>query len=189
MVHVPGHLNASTRVTGRGQWWVELGLEQGGPYNMTVYQLWVSVEPQWISINNVMVGEVWLCVGSDTMALPMTSVTTPDNIRDDINISSVRYAELRTTWTEEPQVEIIAFPVLTSNIPDKVRFDWRSETKLDCSNRRNVVNILCHVLDVWQGTEPEVTCYTCSSGSCWCLREQHRHVVLVTHGSSDIRMC
>ena len=52
------------------------------------------------------------------------------------------------------RLELKPFPVLTSNIPDKVRFDWRSETKLDCSNWRNVVNILCHVLDVWQGTEP-----------------------------------
>lgn len=104
VVRVGDNVNGSTVVSERGHWLAELTLEQGGPYNITVEQLGPAGQPDKVILDNVMAGQVWMCVGSDNMALPLSSVVTPDIIADDVNMTDIRIAEVKKTWTEEPMV-------------------------------------------------------------------------------------
>ena len=63
---------ATTRVDGEGRWQTKVVLQPGGPYNLTVFHRWLSM-PKKIELT-VLAGEVWLCVGSDNMAMPMAGV-------------------------------------------------------------------------------------------------------------------
>ena len=80
-------------------------LSPGGPYNLTVHHRGAAVLPQRAELLNVLAGDVWLCVGSDNMALPMSGLANSSaEISNSLNFSQVRYCQLREAWTEEPQV-------------------------------------------------------------------------------------
>ena len=55
-----------------GRWQARVIFQPGGPYNLTRIHRWLSL-PNKIELS-VLAGEVWLCVGSDNMALPMAGV-------------------------------------------------------------------------------------------------------------------
>jgi len=59
-----------TQATTQGEWQLKLsGLKAGGPYNM---QLTASNQ---LSVNNIMVGDVYLCSGQSNMELPLKRVS------------------------------------------------------------------------------------------------------------------
>ena len=46
-----------------------------------------------------------MCVGSDNLALTMSGLANSSaEISSSLNFTSVRFAQLREAWTEEPQV-------------------------------------------------------------------------------------
>jgi sialate O-acetylesterase len=60
-----------TAANNEGQWQVELSnLEPGGPYQMQL------ISGDTITLNNILVGDVWLCSGQSNMDLPMRRVST-----------------------------------------------------------------------------------------------------------------
>merc|ERR1711910_263663 len=67
-IKVGGKTLATTTVDGEGRWQAKVVLEPGGPYNLTLIHRWLSL-PNKIELS-VLAGEVWLCVGSDNMAMP-----------------------------------------------------------------------------------------------------------------------
>merc|ERR1719244_253815 len=64
---------AAARVDYLGKWLLSVNLTDGGPFNLTFVHKY-GVIPQILNLP-VFVGEVWLCVGSDNMALPMSQVS------------------------------------------------------------------------------------------------------------------
>ena len=59
-----------TSANDKGEWAIVLsGLKPGGPFTMTVSA------SNTITINNVMIGDVWLCSGQSNMELPMKRVS------------------------------------------------------------------------------------------------------------------
>merc|ERR1711970_853032 len=97
---------ATTRVDNEGRWLTRVELEAGGQYNLTLIHRWLSL-PNKIELA-VLAGEVWLCVGSDNMAMPMAGVIhSQQEIRRSLNYTQVRYAEVNKAWTEEPQLDLI----------------------------------------------------------------------------------
>ena len=59
-----------TSANERGEWLVTVnGLKAGGPFTMTVSA------SNSITINNIMIGDVWLCSGQSNMELPMKRVS------------------------------------------------------------------------------------------------------------------
>jgi len=81
----PGHkikVSASWNVNGEaesaenGKWMVILPTpEAGGPYNITV-----SAKDTTITINNVLIGDVWFCSGQSNMEMPMAGWPPNDTI-------------------------------------------------------------------------------------------------------------
>ena len=95
----------SGMVEREGRWSLVVMLSPGGPYNLTIYQRGAAVLPQRVHLNNVLAGDVWLCVGSDNMGLPMSGIANSSaEISNSLQFREVRYTQLREAWTEEPQV-------------------------------------------------------------------------------------
>lgn len=58
-----------TRANNSGNWYVTLnGLKPGGPYNMKISG------KNTVLINNILIGDVWLCSGQSNMEMPMRRV-------------------------------------------------------------------------------------------------------------------
>ena len=64
-----------------------------------------------MKLEDVLAGDVWLCVGSDNLALSMSGLANSSaEISSSLNFTSVRFAQLREAWTEEPQVRSDEIP-------------------------------------------------------------------------------
>jgi sialate O-acetylesterase len=99
----------TTRANRQGEWSVELGsFPAGGPYTMTVGEH---------TLNNIMVGEVWLVSGQSNMELPMHQVTD-------------LYADSMATWNY-PNVRNFRVPMtykFDSPANDLTSGEWRVAT-------------------------------------------------------------
>jgi len=105
-VTMDGKSLAVGTVDHQGRWLVNLHLETGGPYNLTVHHRWLSL-PKKVELR-VLAGEVWLCLGSDNMALPMAGLQDAHlQINQSIQFDQVRFAEVGRGWAEEPQMELM----------------------------------------------------------------------------------
>ena len=75
-----------------GKWFVKLKpLSAGGPYSMTIRG------QNTITINNLLVGEVWLCSGQSNMAFPLRAVIPRGNYPfvDSVLAEAARYPMIR----------------------------------------------------------------------------------------------
>tara|TARA_Y100000589_G_scaffold327992_1_gene371031 strand:+ start:1823 stop:3751 length:1929 start_codon:yes stop_codon:yes gene_type:complete len=96
-------INLETKTKSDGEWMVVLkDLKQGGPYQMVISGT------NTITINNILVGDVWLCSGQSNMELPMRRVkplykkeiATAQNSR-------IRYIEIPQRYNfKQPQQNI-----------------------------------------------------------------------------------
>ena len=78
----------------------------GGPYNISVIQTVAAGQTDTIMLQDVLAGVVWMCVGSDDMAFPMAGVNNSmEEINMSLNITKIRFAEVKPVLTEEPQVQ------------------------------------------------------------------------------------
>ena len=180
-----------SRVGGEGWWSVTVRLDPGGPYNLTVHHRypassssaeWRSdcrgsaVLPQRVQLDDVLAGDVWLCVGSDNLALPMSGLANSSaEIAASLNFTSVRFAQLREAWTEEPQVRTEDWG-LTSLPPSLAGPDRRFLPALERPQPRPPGRGLRHLLDVRPGAEPEVS--PGPRGSPGRPRQQDGHLAL-----------
>ena len=97
------NINLKTNTNSAGEWMVVLkDLKQGGPYQMVISGT------NTITINNILVGDVWLCSGQSNMELPMRRVkplykkeiATAQNSR-------IRYIEIPQRYNfKQPQQNI-----------------------------------------------------------------------------------
>ncbi len=68
-------VKASVTAGDDGKWLVKIGpLKEGGPFTLTVSG------PQNVTLNNVMVGDVWICSGQSNMEMGIGAINAPDDI-------------------------------------------------------------------------------------------------------------
>jgi sialate O-acetylesterase len=80
-------------VTGEdGKWSVSLGTpEAGGPYTITI-----SAKDTSLIINNVLIGEVWVCSGQSNMEMPLAGWPPADTVMHSaVTIASAKSPEIR----------------------------------------------------------------------------------------------
>ena len=89
----PGVLETTSTTTAGadGKWMTKLGpLKAGGPYSLVVSG------PQQVTLQDVLVGDVWLCSGQSNMKMGMSMVATPGDIaaadHPKLRLFSVPYA-------------------------------------------------------------------------------------------------
>ena len=81
-----------------GRWQVTLdAIEVGGPHRMVI-----SGDNQ-IELDNVMVGEVWICSGQSNMAWPVQRANDPDLETLTANFPNIRLISVPQVGTQEPQ--------------------------------------------------------------------------------------
>ncbi|MBN1117308.1 MAG: beta galactosidase jelly roll domain-containing protein [Bacteroidales bacterium] len=81
-----------------GKWMLKIGTpEAGGPYNLTV-----KARKSTIVINDVLIGEVWLCSGQSNMEMPLKGWPPVDTINNSANeIAQANYPEIRMFTVEK----------------------------------------------------------------------------------------
>lgn len=84
-----------------GRWRVELGpLAAGGPFEM-------RVEGQnALTLQDVLVGEVWVCSGQSNMAWPVERAANPEQEISQANYPLIRFFTVRQKVAQEPQSEV-----------------------------------------------------------------------------------
>ncbi|HJU56399.1 MAG TPA: sialate O-acetylesterase [Pyrinomonadaceae bacterium] len=92
-----------------GKWLARLGpFEAGGPYTLTISG------PQSVTLNNVLVGDVWLCSGQSNMEMGVTQV---DNAKEEVaqaNYPRVRLFAVPKTIAAAPQGTVNARWLVTT---------------------------------------------------------------------------
>ncbi len=89
---------ATATADANGKWLARLGpFEAGGPYTLTVSG------PQSVTLNNVLVGDVWLCSGQSNMEMGVTQV---DNATEEVaraDYPQIRLFAVQKTIAATPQ--------------------------------------------------------------------------------------
>ena len=81
-----------------GKWLARLGpFEAGGPYTLTISG------PQSVTLNNVLVGDVWLCSGQSNMEMGVTQVNNPKEEVARANYPQIRLFTVPKTIAATPQ--------------------------------------------------------------------------------------
>ncbi len=92
-----GNLSGSTTAGDDGTWKVKLGsLKAGGPHTVTVKGT------NTVTLDDVMVGEVWVCSGQSNMAFPVAAANDPD---------------LESLSATFPNIRLISVPQVASQKP------------------------------------------------------------------------
>ncbi len=88
---------AETTAGPEGKWNLRIGpLQAGGPYELTVSGKNV------IGIENVLVGEVWVCSGQSNMAMEVRNCLNPEREIHDANHPMIRHFQVKKTKAAEP---------------------------------------------------------------------------------------
>ena len=91
----------SVRTDNSGKWMIVLGTEQaGGPFVMTVKGR------NTITINNILVGEVWVCSGQSNMEFQVCSVTNAEGEMKNNNYPQIRQFEVQKSVSGKPEEEV-----------------------------------------------------------------------------------
>ncbi len=84
-----------------GKWIIALGAEQaGGPYVLTVKG------KNTITINNILVGEVWVCSGQSNMEWPVRAVTNAESEIRNSNYPQIRHFAVAKSVSGKPEEEV-----------------------------------------------------------------------------------
>ena len=127
----------ATTVDTRGWWGLEVELEAGGPYTLTITQVGpgpvqvhhsspaqvTAASRAEVVLGGVLAGAVWLCAGADNMALPVAGLANSTaEIEEGLAVAGVRcrgpappppqtalrrYTRLPPTPAPEPQLELV----------------------------------------------------------------------------------
>lgn len=91
----------SVKTDKSGKWLITLGAEQaGGPFIMTVKG------KNTITINNILVGEVWVCSGQSNMEFHVRSVTNAEGEIKNNNYPQIRQFEVQKSVSGKPEEEV-----------------------------------------------------------------------------------
>jgi len=92
---------AKTKTDGQGRWQVKLEpLPAGGPHEMTIKG------QNTITLNDVLVGEVWVCSGQSNMAFPMERALKAEEEIAAANYPKIRLLDVPRRPADEPQTDV-----------------------------------------------------------------------------------
>lgn len=93
--------SVSAQADAQGHWQVRLAaLPVGGPHQMTI------AGRNTLTINDVLVGEVWVCSGQSNMAWPLERALEPEREIASADFPKIRLLEVARRPFDEPQTEI-----------------------------------------------------------------------------------
>jgi len=89
--------NVSARTDNKGQWKLKLApVKAGGPYKMTITGL------NKIQLNNILLGEVWLCSGQSNMYWPLNKVINANQEVAKADYLNIRFFKLPLVCSGQP---------------------------------------------------------------------------------------
>ncbi|HVV71187.1 MAG TPA: sialate O-acetylesterase, partial [Verrucomicrobiae bacterium] len=101
-VRVAG-LSNQTKANERGEWKLTLGeLKAGGPFEVEI------TGSSTLRLEDVMIGEVWLCSGQSNMEMGVRSVNNGQEEIAQANYPGIRLLMVPNRWTPEPQNDVDA---------------------------------------------------------------------------------
>ena len=97
----------SASVAGNGQWLVQFPTpDAGGPYSITFS------DGESVTLNNVLIGEVWVCSGQSNMEMPMGATWARDG-----KVGVDGFQEELTALDKVPGIRLLRLTKATSNVP------------------------------------------------------------------------
>ncbi|MEG2598702.1 MAG: sialate O-acetylesterase [Muribaculaceae bacterium] len=94
----------STQADTNGAWSVKVTTKNaGGPYNITIS------DGQKLQLNNILIGEVWLCSGQSNMEMPIAGWGKVLNFQEEItnaNYPSIRLLQIKKATALVPQTNV-----------------------------------------------------------------------------------
>lgn len=94
----------TAKADNNGKWMIKLDNESaGGPYQLIIK------EKNTITLNNVMVGEVWICSGQSNMEMPIEGWGKINNYKQEItdaNYPMIRHIKIPNTVSGKPESDI-----------------------------------------------------------------------------------
>lgn len=95
--------NTASAKAGRdGRWSVELpGLPAGGPHTVTV-----KTKKETLTLNDVLVGEVWICSGQSNMEFMMRSINNADEEIRTANNGNIRSFDVQKDMARFPKNDL-----------------------------------------------------------------------------------
>jgi len=92
------NVNYTTRAAKNGRWKLTLpALKAGGPYTLDV-----SSNDIEVSLNNILIGEVWLCAGQSNMFWPLSRSSGANKDIAESDNKALRLFKVRRTYAEQP---------------------------------------------------------------------------------------
>jgi sialate O-acetylesterase len=93
----------TTQANDKGEWKVTLpAMEAGGPYELTISG------SSTIKLEDILIGEVWLCSGQSNMEFGMGNVKNSETEIAQANHPNIRLLLVARSWTNAPQSDIEA---------------------------------------------------------------------------------
>jgi sialate O-acetylesterase len=91
-----------TQADANGKWQVQfVALEAGGPYKLTV------IGPKsHLTLNDILIGEVWLCSGQSNMEWPVSSADNYLQERKNADFPQIRHFQVAHEVTLQPQADL-----------------------------------------------------------------------------------
>ncbi len=100
-----------------GKWRVNLDAENaGGPYTLTV-----KGKKNTITINDVLVGEVWICSGQSNMEFHVDGVYDAENAIKNANYPQIRHVEVKKDVAGSPREDLAFSAVWKTAVPENVK--------------------------------------------------------------------
>lgn len=113
------NVNYPVNANATGNWELQLSnLAAGGPYTMTL------TASNTISINDILVGDVWLCSGQSNMALAMSNVasTYPNDVTNSTNDKIRNFNVPREYEFNTPRTDLSGGAWMKANPTDVLKF-------------------------------------------------------------------
>ena len=114
----------------KGRWQTTFpSRKAGGPY-----QLSVSSESESVTVNNIMIGDVWVASGQSNMEWPLRNT---DNAEAEINSASnkqIRHFKIPKSWAVNPADELAGgewLPATTETLPEFSGVAWYFAKKIN----------------------------------------------------------
>lgn len=96
-----GSAQQTAQANDKGEWKVTLpAMEAGGPYDLTISG------SSTVKLEDILVGEVWLCSGQSNMEFGMGNLNNPEQEIAQANHPNIRLLLVKRCWTNAPQSEI-----------------------------------------------------------------------------------
>ncbi len=111
-----GEAKASAKADADGKWMVRLpAMKAGGPHKVTI------AGANTVTLENVLVGEVWFCSGQSNMEWPVKASANPQQEIQAANHPKIRHIKIPHVPAETPQTDVASpgWKVCTpENVPD-----------------------------------------------------------------------